>query len=112
MDQSYCSGVKGLLEHADDWVINMEQLYAQSEVHAISNIKGDTKHVGMLLIILARPSMNFVKNFIWLSFVGAQVDKELINYWIISPRRLNLILQIFPRIIIGSRLNLSVSLGG
>ena len=41
-DNDYCSRVKDLLERADNWTIEMEMLYSQTEAHAITSSKGDT----------------------------------------------------------------------
>ena len=40
-DQEFCKEVQGILDSADDWVMNVENIYARSEAHAISDSRGD-----------------------------------------------------------------------
>ena len=46
-DIEYCSAVCELLSYADDWVLLVEQLYADCEAHAVSGLKGNITHIPM-----------------------------------------------------------------
>ena len=46
-DQGFCREVQGILDSADDWVMNVENIYARSEAHAISDSRGDISRLIM-----------------------------------------------------------------
>ena len=46
-DESFCSDVRLVLDAADDWVVNVESIYARSEAHAISDSRGDISRLGV-----------------------------------------------------------------
>ena len=46
-DQEFCREVQSILDAADDWVMNVENIYARSEAHAISDARGDISRLIM-----------------------------------------------------------------
>ena len=46
-DQEFCREVQSILDAADDWVMNVESIYARSEAHAISDARGDISRLIM-----------------------------------------------------------------
>lgn len=46
-DESFCSDVRLVLDAADDWVVNVESVYACSEAHTISDSRGDISRLGI-----------------------------------------------------------------
>ena len=46
-DNTFCTGVNDLLEKADNWILDMEQLYVQSEAHVSTTGKGNLDHLGI-----------------------------------------------------------------
>ena len=46
-DEGFCSDVRLVLDAADDWVVNVENIYARSEAHAISDSRGDISRLGI-----------------------------------------------------------------
>ena len=46
-DEGFCSDVRLVLDAADDWVVNVESVYARSEAHAISDSRGDISRLGI-----------------------------------------------------------------
>jgi len=45
-DHILVSSVKDLLDQANNWILQVEIIYSNSEAHAISNSKGDTSNIG------------------------------------------------------------------
>ena len=45
-DHSLVSSVKDLLDQANNWILQVEIVYSNSEAHAIGNSKGDTSNIG------------------------------------------------------------------
>ena len=46
-DNTFCTGVNDLLEKADNWILDMEQLYVRSEAHVSTTGKGNLDHLGV-----------------------------------------------------------------
>ena len=56
LDKSLASSVKSILDQANDWILQVEIIYSNSEAHAVSNSKGDISNVG---IFTEKLFMNF-----------------------------------------------------
>ena len=46
-DSNFVSSVKNLLDQANDWILQVEIIYSNTEVHTVSNSKGDISNVGI-----------------------------------------------------------------
>ena len=46
-DSNFVSSVKNLLDQANDWILQVKIIYSNTEVHAVSNSKGDISNVGI-----------------------------------------------------------------
>ena len=47
MDSEYCDGIGDLMDRAQDWCLDTEELYNMAEVHSINTSKGDASDVGV-----------------------------------------------------------------
>ena len=48
-DDSFVSSVKSLLDQANDWILQGEIIYSNSEAHAVCNSMGDISNVGIFM---------------------------------------------------------------
>ena len=46
MDSEYCDRIEVLMDQAQNWCMNIEDLYNKTEVHSINTSKGDATDVG------------------------------------------------------------------
>ena len=47
MDLEYCDRIEILMDQAQSWFLNIEDLYNKTDVHSINTSKGDTADVGV-----------------------------------------------------------------
>ena len=47
MDPEYCDGIGELMDRAQAWCWNIEELYYKAEVHSINTSKGDASDDGV-----------------------------------------------------------------
>ena len=47
MDSEYCNRIEVLMDQAQNWRLNIEDLYNKTEVHSIHTLKGDAADVGI-----------------------------------------------------------------
>ena len=47
MDLEYCDRIEILMDQAQSWCLNIEDLYNKTEVHSINTSKGDAADVGI-----------------------------------------------------------------
>lgn len=57
-EQVFCSEVQRIL---DDWVLNVESVYARSEAHAISDSREDISRLGMFNNNAEKTIFKFIK---------------------------------------------------
>ena len=81
-DPDFCKEVQGILDSADDWVMNVENIYARSEAHAISDSRGDISR----LIIFNNNAEKTVFEFI------DEADMAMLG-WGTSKQRASLLSQ-------------------
>ena len=46
-DSNFVTSVKNLLDQANDWILQVEIIYSNTEAHAVSNSKADISIVGI-----------------------------------------------------------------
>ena len=49
ISQEFCNEVENLMDKAQDWCLNIKDLYNKTEVHSINTSKGDAANVGIFL---------------------------------------------------------------
>ena len=49
MESGFCDEVEHLMDQAQAWCLNIEDLYNKTEVHSINTLKGDAADVGIFL---------------------------------------------------------------
>jgi len=81
-DPEFCREVQNILDAADDWVMNVENVYARSEAHAISDARGDISR----LIIFNNNAEKTVFEFI------DEADMAMLG-WGTSKQRASLLSQ-------------------
>ena len=47
MESEFCDEVKNLMDKAQTWCLNIEDIYNKTEVHSINTSKGDAADVGI-----------------------------------------------------------------
>ena len=47
MDSEYCDRIKVLMDQAQNWCLNIEDLYNKTEVRSINTSKGDAADIGV-----------------------------------------------------------------
>ena len=47
MDSEYCDRIGELMDRAQAWFLNIEELYNKAEVHSINTSKGEASNVGL-----------------------------------------------------------------
>ena len=47
MDSEYCDRIGKLMDKAQAWCLDIEELYNKAEVHSINTSKGDAANVGI-----------------------------------------------------------------
>ena len=80
MDADYCDGIGDLMDRAQDWCLDTEELYNMAEVHSINTSKGDASDVGVFLDnsqVTVLSSSNLLN---WLIWDGGIVYRKLIVY--------------------------------
>ena len=59
MDSEYCDWIGELMDKAQAWCLDIEELYNKAEVHSINTSKGDAADVGIFLTILKKQFLSF-----------------------------------------------------
>ena len=59
MNSEYCDWIGELMDKAQAWCLDIEELYKKAEVHSINTSKGDAADVGIFLTILKKQFLSF-----------------------------------------------------
>ena len=47
IDYDYCDKIESLMDKAQVWTMNVEEVYNRAEIHSINTSKGDSQDVGV-----------------------------------------------------------------
>ena len=74
-DSDFYTSIKSLLDHANEWIMNVEQIYSSSEAHASGNVKGDLSMVGVFSDNAKKSIYEFVED-LEIALVGWGSNKQ------------------------------------
>ena len=75
VDSGYYSVIKSLLDSANEWTMNVEQIYSSSEAHASCTVKGDLSMVGIFSNNAKKSIYEFVED-LEIALVGWGSNKQ------------------------------------
>ena len=75
MDPDYCDRIEELMDWAQAWAQDLEEIYNKADVHSINTSKGDSLDVGVFSDNCKVKVFSFWRLQSWLIWAGESVQK-------------------------------------